>query len=300
MPAQKKKFQGVYPAFYACYDPQGAVDPAASRRLARWLVERGVDGLYLTGSSGDSIFQTAAERKKIVEAVIEEVGHRVPIIVHAGAPTTLESTELAAHASQAGADAIAAISNVYYQLPESCIESHWLQMIEAAGLPFFIYNIPSTTGYRLSLQLFRKMAARASVIGIKNSSDSCADITRWRQNSPDDFVIFNGADEQYLAGRVLGSNGGIGGTYACMPELFVALEQAFQSGDLPAAMLWQERINRVITDLTRFSQTTVVSAAKAVLQARGVDTGGVRAPMVRVAADDPEIIRIAHRIEGWL
>ena len=199
-----------------------------------------------------------------------------------------------------GVHAISAVPNVYYSIPEACIENHWDMMIEAAKLPFIIYNIPQTTGYNISMSLFKKMVEKDYVIGIKNTSASAAQINMFRRNSPKGFIIFNGPDDQLLAGRMLGADGGIGGTYGCMPELYVKLNKAIEEGNMNRAILWQNRINTVIDNLRKFPSTTTLAAAKAVLNARGVDIGGARLPMITVPSDDPNIIEIAKMIEEWV
>ena len=101
-----KKFHGVFPAFYACYDDEGNISEERSKELARYLADKGVNGLYITGSSGESIYLHTDERKKVMKAVVEEVGDDVTIIAHVGAANTADSVELAKYASELGIDAI--------------------------------------------------------------------------------------------------------------------------------------------------------------------------------------------------
>jgi N-acetylneuraminate lyase len=300
MKIDTSKFHGIFPAFYACYDDYGNICKKKVKNLARWLSQKGVNGLYLTGSSGESFLQTKEERKLIVESVMEEVGDKLTVIVHTGSASTREAVELSKYAKGMGVHAISAVPNVYYSIPEACIENHWDMTIEAAKLPFIIYNIPQTTGYNISMSLFKKMVEKDYVIGIKNTSASAAQINMFRRNSPKGFIIFNGPDDQLLAGRMLGADGGIGGTYGCMPELYVKLNKAIEEGNMNRAILWQNRINTVIDNLRKFPSTTTLAAAKAVLNARGVDIGGARLPMITVPSDDPNIIEIAKMIEEWV
>ena len=109
------KFQGVFPAFYACYEEDGTVSPARTRVLADYLWKKGVKGLYVGGSSGECIYQSVAERKLILENVMEEVGGKMTIIAHVACNTTADSQELARHAESLGVDAIAAIPPIYFQ-----------------------------------------------------------------------------------------------------------------------------------------------------------------------------------------
>ncbi len=151
------------------------------------LHSKEVNGLYLTGSSGESFLQTKEERKLKVESVMEEVGNKLTVIVHTGSASTREAVELSKYAKEMGAHAISAVPNVYYTVPEACIENHWDMMIKAAKLPFIIYNIPQTTGYNISMNLFKKMVEKDYVIEIKNTSASAAQINMFRRNSLKDL-----------------------------------------------------------------------------------------------------------------
>ena len=115
------KYSGIFPAFYACYDAQGRVSPEAAGALARHLLERGVKGLYVGGSSGECIYQSVAERKTTLEAVMDAVGGKLTVIAHVACNNTADSRALAAHAQRLGVDAIAAIPPIYFKLPPDAI-----------------------------------------------------------------------------------------------------------------------------------------------------------------------------------
>ena len=104
-----KKYQGVIPAFYACYDEAGNISPEQVRALTRYLIGKGVNGLYVGGSSGECIYQSVAERKVVLENVMAEAKGKVVVIAHVACNNTADSMELAAHAESLGVDAIAAI-----------------------------------------------------------------------------------------------------------------------------------------------------------------------------------------------
>lgn len=171
-----EKYKGIIPAFYACYDDEGNISPERVQKLAKYYLEKGVEGLYVGGSSGECIYQTVAERKLVLENVMEAVGGKMTIIAHVAAPSTRDSIELAKHAESIGVDALAAIPPIYFGLPEHAIEAYWTSMMEVTNLDFIIYNIPQTTGYALSENLFKRMMAKEQVIGVKNSSMPVMDI----------------------------------------------------------------------------------------------------------------------------
>ena len=141
------KYQGIFPAFYACYDQDGKVSPQTVRDLARYFLDKGVKGLYVGGSSGECIYQSVAERKLTLENVMAEVGGKLTIIAHVACNNTADSRELAAHAESLGVDAIAAIPPIYFHLPPAAIAKYWNDISDAApNTDFVIYNIPQLAG----------------------------------------------------------------------------------------------------------------------------------------------------------
>lgn len=115
------KYQGIIPAFYACYEADGSVSAEKARQWTRKLVELGVKGVYVCGSSGECIYLDKEERKKTLEAVVEAAEGKLTIIAHVACNNTADSVELAAHAESLGVDAIASIPPIYFHLPEHAI-----------------------------------------------------------------------------------------------------------------------------------------------------------------------------------
>ena len=274
------KFTGVFPAFYACYDDNGEISRERTARLAEFYLGLGIPGLYVTGSSGECVFHTVEERKATLEAVMETVGGKMTIIAHIAAPSTRDSIELARHAESLGVDAIAMVPGFYYGLSVPVVRKYWMDVLEATEkVPMFIYNIPGTTnGFNLPTDLFKEMLATGRVAGVKNSSDSVQDILRFRLNGGEDVAIFNGPDEQYLAGRMMGASGGIGGTYGYTPELYLKLEKLIQANEIAKASALQHEITRLIYQM--LSTGSLYAGAKEVLRLRGIEIGDVRAPFL--------------------
>ncbi|MBS4197153.1 dihydrodipicolinate synthase family protein [Lederbergia citri] len=283
------KYKGVFVAMYSAYNEAGEVSPDRVKKLARYYVNSGVKGLYVGGSSGEGILQNVEERKAVLKAVMEEVGQELTIIVHIGANSTKESKELAIHAEALGAHAVSAVPAIYYRLSEKAVERHWQEMIDSSSLPFIIYNIPQTTGFNLTQSLFKKMVALDKVVGIKMSGESVFELQQFKANSGKEFLVYNGPDEQYLGGRIMGADGGIGGTYGVMPELFCQLETFYQNGAIEKAQDLQNKINAIITKLLSFP--SLYGATKAILSLRGIETGSPRLPLLPVQENDWEALR---------
>lgn len=296
-------YLGVIPAFYACYDTNGKISPEAVEALTHYYVEKGVKGVYVNGSSGECIYLSVEERKLVLEHVVRAAQGRLTIIAHVACNCTQDSQMLAAHAESLGVHAIAAIPPIYFHLTEKAIAQYWNSISAAApNTDFIIYNIPQLAGVTLTLPLFRKMLDNPRLIGVKNSSLSVQDIPLFqKEGSQGDrpFVVFNGPDEQFLAGRVMGARSGIGGTYGVMPELFEKLDRLITQNNWKAAQTLQLQINQIIRALQSL-EGDLYAAAKAVIRLRtGLELGGVRPPLLNLAPQDaPAIEQVAAMIQA--
>ncbi|OHT01132.1 hypothetical protein TRFO_01729 [Tritrichomonas foetus] len=287
------KFEGVIPAFYACYNDNGEIDKSRTKALTRYLINAGVKGLYVGGSSGECIYQSVEERKKVLEAVQEENNHEVTIIAHVACNNLFESQELARHAESLEVDAIAAIPPIYFKLPDYSIADYWNGISQAAPhTPFVIYNIPQLAGVSLTRSLLTEMLKNPNVIGVKNSSESTQDIQMWKDTGDGRLIVFNGPDEQLVSGLMIGAEGCIGGTYGVYPELVIKCFNLVKSGDNETAREMQNDICRIIYKMVEASGN-LYAVIKEVLRQRtngSVNCGEVRAPLSNISEKDQPII----------
>ncbi len=282
------KYQGIFPAFYACYDENGAISPEATRALAKHLLDKGVKGLYVGGSSGECIYQSVAERKLTLENVMAEVGGKLTIIAHVACNNTADSRELAAHAESLGVDAIAAIPPIYFHLPPAAIAKYWNDISDAAPhTDFVIYNIPQLAGVALTVPLLKEMLKNPRVIGVKNSSMPVQDIQMWRDEGA---FVFNGPDEQLLSGLAAGAGGGIGGTYAAMPELYLEIFRCYQAGDMAKGMDVQNECCRIIYKMCTATGNLYAVTKEILRRMDAPDVGSVRAPLAPLAEGDSAVV----------
>ena len=290
------KYKGVIPAFYACYDDNGEISPERVRALTEYFVDKKVRGVYVNGSSGECIYQSVEDRKVVLENVMKAKGN-LTIINHIACNNTKDGMELAAHAESLKVDAIAAIPPIYFKLPEYAIAQYWNDYSSAApNTDFIIYNIPQLAGVALSRGLYAKMRENKNVIGVKNSSMPVFDIQGFVRDGGDDYIVFNGPDEQFVSGRVIGAKAGIGGTYGAMPELFLAMDDCINSGDMKRANEIQYCVNDIIAALTS-GHGNMYAMIKEVLRINeGLDIGSVRKPLVALTDADKEIAKSAAKM----
>ena len=296
------KYRGIIPAFYACYASDGSISTEGVKALTRHLIAKGVKGVYVGGSSGECIYQHPDERKAVLEAVMSEAKGKITVIAHVACNNTADSVELAAHAEKCGVDAIASIPPIYFHLPNDSIAAYWNAMSAAApNTEFVIYNIPQLAGTGLTMSLLKEMLKNPNVVAVKNSSMPTQDIQMFKDagiqaRGEDGFAVFNGPDEQFVSGRVMGADGGIGGTYAVMPELFIRMNELIEQGDIPAARAIQYKADRIIYKMCEAKGNLYAVMKEILRRMYGLDLGGVRAPLANLAPEDEAIVAEAQRM----
>lgn len=293
-----EKYHGVIPAFYACYDKEGNISVEGVKALTRYFIEAGVQGVYVGGSSGECIYQGKEERKLVLETIMKEAQGRLTVIAHVACNNTADSMELAAHAESLGVDAIAAIPPIYFRLPEHAIAKYWNDISSAApNTDFVIYNIPQLAGVALTPSLYKEMLKNPRVIGVKNSSMPIQDIQTFKAIGGKDTIVFNGPDEQFIGGFMIGAEGGIGGTYGAMPKLFLKALECFKKGDYETARAIQYDVNDIITALCS-CKGNMYGVIKATLKINhNIEIGGVRSPLVNLVEEDmPKVEAVAKLI----
>ena len=291
------KFQGIFPAFYACYDAQGNINPQAVRDLTKWFIGKGVQGLYVCGSSGECIYQSKEDRKTVLENVMAEAKGKLAVIAHVACNNTADSQELAAHAESVGVDAIAAIPPIYFKLPSYAIAKYWNDISAAApNTDFFIYNIPQLAGVELTVPLLKELLKNPRVAGVKNSSLLVSDIQKFKEAGTAngrEFTVFNGPDGQLFSGLSIGASGGIGATYGAMPELYLQIFKLVRAGDYQRALEVQQACCKVVDKLHAGHGNTYAMIKEILRRRDGLDCGGVRLPLADVIESDYPIVEEA-------
>ncbi len=269
-----REIGGVIPAMVTPFDENEEPDIPAVKAFAEYLVNKGVGGLYLTGSTGEGFLQNSAQRMKVVEAVVEQVNHRIGVIVHVGSISTKESIQLAKHAQRAGADAISAVPPFYYKFGFEQIVRHYTEIARSTDLPLVIYSI-ANTGVNMSIADVERLAAEENIKGIKLTSADTFPIQRIKRHLGDSFTVYSGCDEVFLAGAVMGADGFIGSTYNLLPELYIRLLSEVKAGALDKAMETAALANDALEILLAHNY---MPALKNMLNRMGCQVGGNRRP----------------------
>ncbi len=243
--------RGVMPALLTPFDAQQNIDRASLRRLVRFNIEQGVDGVYVGGSTGETFVQSLSEREEVLEIVAEEAKGKITLIAHVGCVSTAESQQLAVAAKRYGFDAVSAVTPFYYpfSFEEHC--DHYRAIIDSAdGIPMVVYNIPALSGVKLTLEQINQLVTLPGVGALKQTSGDLYQMEQIRRAHPE-LVLYNGYDEIFASGLLAGADGGIGSTYNIMAWRYLGIVQALKEGDTAKAQQLQHECNKVIDLLVK-------------------------------------------------
>lgn len=252
-----------------------SVDHAALATMLDTDIRRGIEGVYVCGSSGEGVLLSEAERIAIAETAVATAAGRVPVISHVGAMSTGEAIRIAAAAKDAGIAAISMIPPLYYGYSTPDVVRHFRAVIDAVDLPFVLYNIPQFTGRDISEGGFEELLALPQVIGVKHTSRNLYGAERLLHRYPE-VTLINGFDEFYLPALSIGARGAIGTTVSLQIDLFLSLRRRFERGDLAGARAVQVRINDTVEAMV---EVGVFGAAKYLNGKNSVPLGDCRAPL---------------------
>jgi 4-hydroxy-tetrahydrodipicolinate synthase len=265
------------------------LDIEATSRLVSWLVDRGIHGLYIAGTTGEGLYLSPEEHRDLTRAVVK-AARGVPVVAHVGALTTAQAVTLARQTVQAGATAVAAIPPPYYSLTREELLTYFTAIGKAAEpLPLYLYNIPSHARNDLTPALVKEIRqAVPNVAGIKDSSGFPGRISDLVRTLGPNFDVVCGNDEKDLSAFQDGAAGIVSSGAGIFPELYLELHAAWKAGRLANAQAAQARIIAMQEALGNGAR---LGWYKYVLAQRGVPIGGVRAPLLDPGPTDREVIR---------
>lgn len=277
-----KAFKGIIPAVLTVFDKEENIDEVGMRQLVSFLIEKGVNGLYLTGSTGEGFTMTSEERKKVVEIVIDETAGRVPVVVHVGAIGTKISIDLAKHAESVGADGISSVPPFYWKFNENQIIKYYEDIANSCSIPMIVYNVPLVG--LLGMNAIKRLAKIENVKGIKYTALSQYEITQIKDEVGEEFLVYSGADEMAMSGLIAGADGIVGSFYNIMPELFINIYDAVKNKDLDEAQRLQKQAVEVI--MYALQLPSFYAGMKVILKWMGINAGYCRRPFENLTEED--------------
>jgi len=293
-----KRLYGVTAAALTPMNEDGSkVDHAAIKDYVDFLVEKGVNGIFALGTTGEGLLLSIEERKKTLESFVRAVDGRVVLIAHCGALRIDEVRDLLFHAKSVGADGASIVSPFYYRYrSEELVEFFLKCSKDIEDFPMYLYNIPALTNNWITAEIATKVhKEKPNFVGIKDSSQDLLHVLSLINDTPESFDVVVGSDRAFLTVLQMGAKGCVSGPGAVFPEFFVQLYKQFQSKDLESARETQKKLTKVSLAILDGASIPVL---KMVLNWRGIKAGGCRAPLKFLPEDQARQMR--ERLEKVL
>ena len=285
-----KELKGIITAMVTPFSSEDEkLDLASARRMASWLIEKGIHGLFICGTNGEFHLLDDDEKEELTKAVVDEVAGRVPVIAGAGCCGTRHTCELSRRLSAVGADYISLVTPYYLVPKQPDLRMHYETVASCVDASFILYNIPGQTGCKIEPETADALADIDNIIGIKDSGgDFNTQLAYIEISKHKDFSVFNGSDSLMLKAFKAGSVGSVAATSNVIPDIEVALYDAFISGDFDRAQ--QERDKMDLLRMT-LKQCVAPSVMKATLNLMGVRAGVTRKP---ISMPNEEVVESIH------
>lgn len=294
------RLTGLIAAAYTPLNEDETIHLAAIESLTEQLLNDGVAGLYICGSTGEGVSMSVDERKQVAEAFIAAADRRVPVIVHVGHNSLTEACNLAQHAQLAGADATSAVAPNYFKINDLETLVACIDRVAAAApeLPFYYYHIPAITGLTLDMvELLRIAGDRIdNFAGLKYTAHTLDEYSQCVALDDGRFDVLSGYDEMLLPALAVGAQGAVGTTYNIAAPLYQRVIDHYRAGEIQAAQQAHLRAVEMIRVLLRYP---FHAAVKAVLEMLDVPCGPCRLPLKSLAASEKTSLHADLREIGF-
>jgi N-acetylneuraminate lyase len=292
-------FEGLVAAPFTPFHPDGSLWLAQIPRLADDLVSKGVTGAFICGTTGEGTSLTVSERQTVAATWVKAARGRLKVAVHVGHLCLADSRDLASHAHEVGADAIATCGPFFYPIRQ--VEQLVSALVEVAAaapdLPFYYYHIPQLThlGHLSMVDLLCEGARRIPTLrGVKYTHNDLEEYAKLLALNQGGFDTPFGRDEILLSGLVAGAKGAIGSTFNFAAEFSREVFAAQAKGDIVAAREWQCRTTELVGIMRTHGG---LAAMKQTMRHIGLDCGPVRLPLRQPSLPDADKLSLA--LERW-
>lgn len=283
---------GLVAATFTPFEMSGEVAHQRIAPMVDELVGHGIAGLYVLGSTGEGLSLTFTERCETAKSFVDAVAGRIPVIVQVGSESLRQSRDLATHAQEIGADAISAVSPVYFK-PDSLnvlIDSMAEIAAGAPSLPFYYYHIPGITGVAYSMREFLLKAGDRipSLAGIKFTSPAVHEYQAAVEVAGDKYEVLWGVDEMFLSGLAAGGKAAVGSTYNFAAPVYKRLLAAFDAGNWDEANRYQSQSQEIVRTFVPYGPR---ASQKAIMGMVGEDCGPPRLPIPMLSPEKTASLR---------
>ncbi|GAA0299997.1 4-hydroxy-tetrahydrodipicolinate synthase [Rhodovulum strictum] len=288
--------KGSLPALVTPFK-NGALDLDTLKRLVEWHLDEGSHGFVPVGTTGESPTLSHSEHEQVIEAVVQAVDGRAPVIAGAGSNNTLEAIRFLQHAERVGANAALVVTPYYNKPTQAGMIAHFTALHDCCTLPIIIYNIPGRSAVDMLPETMGELAKLPRIIGVKDATGDLSRVPKQRMTCGPDFLQLSGEDATALGFNAHGGRGCISVTANVAPRLCAEFQAATLAGDYGKALEIQDRLMPLHVAI--FLEPGV-AGAKYALSRLGKCENEVRSPLLGVTEATAARIDAAMRHAGLL
>ena len=289
--------KGIIPAVVTPFKEKGEIDYSALEKLLEFLIERRINGVFVSGTNGEGPLLSELERTNLFRETVKLVNRRVPVIAQIGCTNTRDTISLGKKAIDVGVDAVAIVSPYYFRLDDDSLRIHFTEVAKALEpFPVYLYNLPSNTGNIIKPEIAKAIAEEnGNLKGIKDTSEDLQVLEDFISILPSDMDILVGTDGLIFPALVVGAKGAISALANPLPELCVGIYEDFLTGDWERARSKQLFLNRIKAIIRQMQS---ISALKVLLKYRGISVGKTRSPLRMISLSQEKTLReLLEKIE---
>jgi 4-hydroxy-tetrahydrodipicolinate synthase len=230
--------KGIIPAVITPLTAEEKFNEKAMRKLINYLIDGGVHGLFVTGTTGEFYGLTPEEKREILQVTMDETKGRVPVYAGTNGITTRESIMLTQMAEECKVDAVSVLTPMFVTPNQEQLYKHFKDIAASTSLPVILYNNPPKTAVNLAPATVAKLAEIPNVVSIKDSSGDLtltAEYIRLTQDRKD-FSVLMGRDTLIYGALLYGATGSIASCANVVPRLCADIYEKYMVGDLEGAL----------------------------------------------------------------
>ncbi|MEN2464517.1 4-hydroxy-tetrahydrodipicolinate synthase [Ornithinibacillus sp. JPR2-1] len=281
-------FGKILTAMVTPFNQDGEINYDETTKLVNYLIDNGTEGLVVAGTTGESPTLTKKEKLELFSHVVKIVDKRIPVIAGTGGNNTQSSIELTKEAEKCGVDAVMLVAPYYNKPNQQGLYTHFKVIAEETTLPIMLYNIPGRSVVKMSAETIIALSKIDNIVSVKEASGDLDQAAEIIENTSDDFTLYSGDDGLTLPVLSIGGDGIVSVASHVIGNEMQEMIRAFEQGDTKKAAKIHRKLLPVMNGLFEAPSPTPVKAA---LKTKGIQTGGVRLPLVPLTAEEESRVK---------
>ncbi|WP_255822145.1 4-hydroxy-tetrahydrodipicolinate synthase [Halobacillus shinanisalinarum] len=281
-------FGKVLTAMVTPFDTHGNIDLNKTSTLVDYLIDHGTEGLVVAGTTGESPTLTSEEKVALWEHVVKVVNGRIPVIAGSGSNNTQASIELSKKAEKASVDAIMLVAPYYNKPSQRGLYEHFKTIAESVNKPVMLYNVPGRTAVRMDAETIVELSKIDNIVSVKEATGDLDAVAQIIESTDDSFSLYSGDDNMTLPIYAIGGNGIVSVSAHVVGREMRDMLKLFDEGKTREAAALHRKLIPVLKGMFSAPSPTPIKTA---LQMKGLDTGGVRLPLVPLTPDERKVIQ---------